>query len=118
MCQLEEHSPSEERLSLASQFRSIRSKPLALVSPLSAEDTNIQSAPEASPPKWHLAHTTWFFEKFILEALQPGRKPFHPQYDYIFNSYYEAVGERHPRPSRGILSRPPIEEVLRYRRAI
>lgn len=76
----------------------------------------VQSMPDASPTKWHLAHTTWFFERFILKPL--GIPPVHASYDYLFNSYYEAVGKRHPRNKRGLLTRPPLEEVLAYRNAV
>lgn len=78
----------------------------------------VQSMPDASPAKWHLAHTTWFFETFVLAQARPGRAPFHPAYGYLFNSYYEAAGPRHARPQRGLLSRPPLEEVRRYRARI
>jgi ergothioneine biosynthesis protein EgtB len=90
----------------------------ALAAPLSPEDAMVQSMPDASPAKWHLAHTTWFFEQFVLSRARPGRRPFHPAYAYLFNSYYDAVGTRQPRPERGLLSRPPLEEVRRYRRAV
>src|SRR3546814_15571444 len=71
--------------------------------------------PYCSPVKWHLAHTTWFFETFILARFLPGHPPFHPQYRMLFNSYYNAIGDRHPRPQRGMLSRPPLADILRYR---
>jgi ergothioneine biosynthesis protein EgtB len=74
--------------------------------------------PDCSPPKWHLAHTTWFFETFLLTPHLPGYKPFHPQFSYLFNSYYETVGERWPRPSRGLLCRPTIPEVVAYRQFV
>src|SRR5688572_7304384 len=89
---------------------------MRLVASLSAEDCVVQSMPDASPVKWHLAHTTWFFERFVLAPL--GIPPVAPKNDYLFNSYYEAVGERHPRALRGLLTRPSFEEVLAYRRAI
>jgi ergothioneine biosynthesis protein EgtB len=88
----------------------------ALAAPLSPEDALVQSMPEASPAKWHLAHTTWFFEQFVLGPA--GRRPFHPAFAYLFNSYYDAVGPRHPRPARGLLSRPSLDEVRRYRAAV
>ena len=83
--------------------------------PLEIEDYAIQSMPDVSPPKWHLAHTTWFFETFLLLPHLPGYAVFHPQFGYLFNSYYEAVGARHPRHQRGILSRPTVAEVYQYR---
>lgn len=73
---------------------------------------------DASPPKWHLAHTTWFFETFILKPALPNYKAFHPAYEYLFNSYYEGVGDRHPRPERGLLSRPLVSEIFEYRKYI
>jgi len=89
-----------------------------LASSLTPEDAAIQSMPEASPAKWHLGHTTWFFETFVLAAHDPHRAPFEPSYRVLFNSYYNAVGDRHPRPERGMLSRPALAEVLAYREAI
>jgi ergothioneine biosynthesis protein EgtB len=86
----------------------------ALVAPLSAEDQQAQSMPDASPAKWHLAHTTWFFERVVLR----GRPPLEPRWDVLFNSYYEALGPRHPRPERGLLTRPSLEEVRRYRERV
>lgn len=100
------------------QYRSIRQASLALAAPLSAEDCAVQSMPDASPVKWHLAHTTWFFETFVLEPHRPGYRPFEPSYRVLFNSYYHAVGDRHPRPERGLLTRPALEEVLAYRRHV
>lgn len=100
------------------RFLSIRQVTRALAAPLSAEDCAIQSMPDASPVKWHLAHTTWFFETFVLAPYQPGYQLFNPSYRVLFNSYYNSVGERHPRPERGMLSRPGLEEVLSYRRQV
>ena len=87
----------------------------ALARPLAIEDYVIQSSPDCSPAKWHLAHTTWFFENFLLTPALPGYRPFHPQYGYLFNSYYETVGTFFPRPLRGMLSRPTVDDVYRYR---
>jgi len=87
----------------------------ALVEPLSDEDLNLQSMPEASPAKWHLAHTTWFFETFILAEHQPDHKPFHPAFAELFNSYYNGVGRQHPRPQRALLSRPDRSTVVAWR---
>ena len=74
--------------------------------------------PDASPTKWHLAHTTWFFETFVLRPHHAGYRVFDPAYEYLFNSYYEAVGPRHPRPQRGMITRPGVEEILAYRRHV
>ncbi|KGE02571.1 hypothetical protein HRUBRA_02836 [Pseudohaliea rubra DSM 19751] len=82
---------------------------------LENEDYGLQAAAFASPPKWHLAHTTWFFETFILRPLSPGYRVFHPAFEVLFNSYYNGVGEQHPRSQRGLLSRPTLDEVLAYR---
>jgi ergothioneine biosynthesis protein EgtB len=110
------HDASREPAHGASQrYSGIRATTRALAAPLSPEDCTIQSMPEASPVKWHLAHTTWFFETFILARLDPQRTPFDPAFRVLFNSYYNAVGERHPRPQRGLLSRPSLGEVLAYR---
>jgi ergothioneine biosynthesis protein EgtB len=103
---------------LAERFRAVRGVTDALAAPLSAEDALVQSMPDASPTKWHLAHTTWFFETFVLARAHPDRRAFDPAYGYLFNSYYEAVGPRHPRPQRGLLARPPLDDVRRYRAAI
>ena len=99
---------------LAQAYAAVRASSCALAAPLSAEDCAIQSMPDASPVKWHLAHTSWFFETVIL-ARRPGYKPFDPRFAYLFNSYYEALGPRHPRPRRGLLTRPGLDEVMAYR---
>lgn len=99
---------------LAQTYASVRAHSEALAAPLSAEDCTIQSMPDASPVKWHLAHTTWFFETVILSQ-RPGFKPFDPRFAYLFNSYYEALGPRHPRPRRGLLTRPTLDEVFAWR---
>jgi ergothioneine biosynthesis protein EgtB len=96
----------------------VRRQTETLAEPLSPEDQTIQSMPDASPTKWHLAHTTWFFETFLLKPQLPNYRPFDPAYEYLFNSYYEAVGPRHPRPQRGMITRPGVEDVLAYRRHI
>src|SRR4029453_17205854 len=103
---------------LAARYREVRSASEALRAPLSAEDCAIQSMPDASPTKWHLAHTTWFFETFVLERARPERPPFDPRYRFLFNSYYNAVGPQYARPERGLLSRPSLDEVLAYRAAV
>lgn len=96
-------------------FAAVRDLTQALSLPLSAEDQQVQTMADVSPTKWHLAHTTWFFETFLLLPHLPGYEVFHPGFGYLFNSYYEAVGARHPRPERGFLSRPSLEEVRAYR---
>jgi len=105
-------------LPLLDRFRRVRHQTEALAEPLSPEDQTIQSMPDASPTKWHLAHTTWFFETFLLKPQLPTYRPFDPAYEYLFNSYYEAVGPRHPRPQRGMITRPNVEEILAYRRHV
>ena len=102
----------------AQRYRHVREHTEALAAPLSAEDQTVQSMPDTSPTKWHRAHTTWFFETFLLEPLAPHYKLFHPSYRYLFNSYYETVGARHPRPDRGMLSRPGVEKISAYRRHV
>lgn len=96
-------------------FHSVRQQSLKLIQGLSAEDTQLQSMPDASPLKWHLAHTTWFFETFLLKAHKSDYPVFDDHFEYLFNSYYDSVGERHPRPIRGLLSRPSLEQILAYR---
>src|SRR5687767_16001652 len=102
---------------MESRFLAIRETTERLCAPLIPEDYVLQSMPDCSPPKWHLAHTTWFFETFVLADQERDFRPHHPQFRYLFNSYYEAVGERWPRPARGLLSRPTVAEVYAYRRA-
>ena len=104
-----------ERAGWRARFQAVRDESPKLASPLSAEDQQVQSMPDVSPTKWHLAHITWFFETFLLQPNLEGYQPFDPVFGYLFNSYYEAVGERHPRPQRGLLSRPSLEHVLAYR---
>jgi ergothioneine biosynthesis protein EgtB len=103
---------------LANRYRQIRHISEKICQPLAIEDYTIQSMPDVSPPKWHLAHTTWFFETFVLLPHLPDYTVFHPQFGYLFNSYYEAVGARHPRHQRGNLSRPTVAEVYRYRASV
>lgn len=100
---------------LAAQYDAIRHVTEALCEPLAIEDYVVQSMPDASPVKWHLAHTAWFFETFALARYLPGYQPFHPLFGFLFNSYYEAAGPRWSRPQRGLLSRPTVAEVYRYR---
>ena len=103
---------------LSERYAHVRARTESLAAPLSAEDQTVQSMPDASPTKWHRAHVTWFFETFVLGSLDPGYEPFHPGYAYLFNSYYEQIGTRHPRPDRGQVTRPGAAEVGAYRRAI
>jgi ergothioneine biosynthesis protein EgtB len=101
--------------SLAERFASVRRLSVDLVAGLSDADATIQPMPDASPSKWHLAHTTWFFETFLLRDHVPGYRPFDPRWAFLFNSYYEGEGERHARPRRGMLSRPSLDEVRAWR---
>ena len=100
---------------LAEECRAVRDTTERLAANLSAEDQCVQSMPDASPSKWHRAHTTWFFEQFVLVPHLPGYQPFDDAFPFLFNSYYEAVGPRHPRPMRGLLTRPSTEQVTAYR---
>ena len=108
-------SRAEAANALLERYRDVRAHSADLASPLSAEDQCIQSMPDASPTKWHLAHTTWFFETVLLAPHLPGYTAFDPQFHYLFNSYYEALGPRHPRPQRGLLTRPGLDRVHAYR---
>jgi len=93
----------------------VRHRSEALIDPLEPEDLGLQGMADASPPKWHLAHTNWFFETFLLQPHLRGHDSCDPRWAYQFNSYYDAIGDRHPRPERGLLSRPTIDEILRWR---
>ncbi len=97
---------------LAERYRQVRNASLALAAPLTDEDCQVQSMPDASPTKWHLAHVTWFFETFLLERFEPGFKPFDAAFRVLFNSYYQGVGERHPRPQRGRITPPTLAQVI------
>ncbi len=99
---------------LLDSLHAVRGLSVALAAPLSDADSSAQSMPDASPAKWHLAHTTWFFETFVLDGLS-GYRPFDDRFNYLFNSYYEAVGARHARHRRGLITRPSLEDVLAYR---
>lgn len=100
---------------LARQYAGVRELTTALLAPLGDADASAQSMPDASPAKWHAAHTSWFFETFILRDHVPGYKLYNPQFMFLFNSYYESEGPRHPRPDRGMLTRPTLADVLTYR---
>src|SRR5579884_1054153 len=104
--------------SLAERYDAVRRQTERLCEPLVTEDYVVQSMPDVSPTKWHLAHTSWFFETFLLSPHVPGYRPFDPHFAYLFNSYYVAVGDRHCRQNRGLLSRPTVERVWEYRRYI
>lgn len=97
---------------LLQQYEAVRRCSETLAAPLSAEDQQVQSMPDASPAKWHLAHTTWFFETFLLKERLQGYRPFDADFAFLFNSYYEGIGPRHARPQRGLLTRPPLQEVM------
>ncbi len=103
---------------LAVRFAAARELTVKLTRPLAEEDMVVQSMPDVSPTKWHLAHVTWFFERFILEHHAEGYQRFNDAYDYLFNSYYHTAGKMHARPRRGLLSRPTFNEVLAYRRHV
>ena len=106
------------RGALRAAFDAVRGHSCALAAPLSAEDQCVQSMPDASPVKWHLAHTTWFFETLVLQAFGAEHEAVDARYAFLFNSYYESLGPRHPRPSRGLLTRPSAAEVMHYRERV
>jgi len=110
--------PSKLTTSLAQQYRAVRRLSEQICEPLEMEDYVIQSMPDCSPAKWHLAHTSWFFETFILKAVDPEYRSPHPQYDFLFNSYYNSVGDRHCRAKRGLVSRPTVPQTYSYRRHV
>src|SRR5438477_10812696 len=100
---------------LPTQFGEVRALTDELAAPLSAEDQTVQSMPDASPTKWHRAHTTWFFETFLVQPNDPAYRVFDPRFAFLFNSYYVAAGPRHARPKRGLITRPNATEVAAYR---
>ena len=111
-------SPKTPQEQLAYDYESVRLFTHRLADPMPAEDQVVQTMENVSPTKWHLAHTSWFFEQFMLCAHAPGYQPYHPTYLYLFNSYYNGAGPQHCRASRGLISRPTVEEVERYRQHI
>ena len=102
-------------MSLSTQYRDARAVMPGLCAELEPEDTVVQSMPDVSPSKWHLAHVTWFFERFILKTYDPDYRTIDDQYDFLFNSYYFSAGQMHARPKRGLLSRPTLTEIMEYR---
>jgi ergothioneine biosynthesis protein EgtB len=110
--------PQDPEDELLSSYAVVRARSMVLASHLSEEDCCAQSMPDASPVKWHLAHTTWFFETFVLEKHEPAFKPFRPAFRALFNSYYNSVGDKHPRAQRGMLTRPSLSGVYDYRMSV
>jgi ergothioneine biosynthesis protein EgtB len=106
------------RHSLHNRYLAVRARMPALAAPLSEAECQLQSMPDASPTKWHLAHVTWFFETFVLERFERSFKPHHEAFRVLFNSYYQGVGDQHPRHQRGLVTRPNLAEVLAYRAAV
>ena len=106
---------AQQGSSWCGEYADVRARSVDLCRPLALEDFGVQPMDDASPPKWHLAHTSWFFETFILKPFRAGYVAFHPAFEYLFNSYYNGVGQPFPRPKRGHLSRPTVDEVLAYR---
>ncbi len=115
---LQSNTAARISCSLSERYRAVRTQSEALCEPLVTEDYGVQSMPDVSPAKWHLAHTSWFFETFVLQPMLTEYRPFHPQFGYLFNSYYNAVGAQYPRGERGLLSRPTVAEVFDYRRHV
>ena len=112
---LSETSPAIPGSSLADAYLRIRRASEALAAPLSPEDCQVQSMPDASPAKWHLAHTTWFFETFVLEPHEPAFAPFDARLRVLYNSDYQGIGAQHPQAQRGLVSRPTLDAVVRWR---
>jgi ergothioneine biosynthesis protein EgtB len=106
---------TSSREALIAEFDRVRRRTDSLCAPLASDDYQVQSIAQTSPPKWHIAHVSWFFEAFVLSQFRPGYDPFDPRFDFIFNSYYYTHGGMHPRPRRGLLSRPTVDEVYRFR---
>src|SRR5690349_11944846 len=112
---LEEAAAASNGGRLAERYATVRGATDWLTEPLSPEDAAVQAMPDASPAKWHLAHTSWFFETFVLEPIVAGFRPFHPDFRVLFNSYYNSIGAMHPRAERGLVTRPGLAEVRAYR---
>src|SRR5271169_976474 len=115
---VQEEACRADRRAAIERFEAIRHETESLTANLTAEDQSIQSMPDVSPTKWHLGHSTWFFETFLLGRFDPDYRVFDPAFGHLFNSYYEAVGPRHPRPQRGLLSRPGVADIAAYRNAV
>jgi len=111
-------SASERQLDVTLPFRRVRERSEHLCAHLERDDFNLQAVAETSPLKWHLAHTTWFFETFVLKPFLVDYTPFHPHFESLFNSYYNGIGEQHPRPRRHLLSRPTLDTVYSYRHSV
>src|SRR6201996_1970073 len=111
-------SATDASSSLFEEFSKVRRQSEELCLPLSAEDMMVQSCAEASPAKWHLAHTTWFFETFLLREFLTGYKNFHPDFLWLFNSYYNSVSDQPEKKLRASFSRPPVETIFRYRQHV
>src|ERR1700756_2295986 len=112
---MQEGACRADRHAAIERFEAVRHETEALTANLAPEDQSIQSMPDVSPTKWHLGHTTWFFETFLLSRFDPDYRVFDPAFGFLFNSYYEALGPRHPRAERGLLSRPTVDIVIAYR---
>ncbi len=119
-CNFPDPSASSSSLAehLVGAYLAVRDETERRAAPLSPEDQQIQSMPDASPTKWHRAHTTWFFEQFLLTEHCPGYRPFHPDYAFLFNSYYVSAGPRHARHQRGLVTRPGADDITAYRRHV
>jgi hypothetical protein len=110
--------PVSPVIELQERFITVRAATMRLIAPLSPEDLMVQSSPDASPAKWHLAHTSWFFETFVLGEFLSGYEAFHPDFHWLFNSYYNALGDIPEKKLRASFSRPPLDEILGYRRYV
>jgi len=118
MSTLAEKDVHLDTASIIKRFVEIRERSEAICAPLNAEDYVVQPITDVSPPKWHLAHTSWFFETFLLKAYLPNYQDFHPEFNFLFNSYYESIGKRTLRTDRGNLTRPTVKEVYAYRKHV